>query len=345
VWGRGAWDDKGSLFAILEAVELLTAQGRTPRRTVYLAFGHDEETGPTAGQQGAHEIVERLRARGVRLASVLDEGLLISHDAMQGLDAPVALIGIAEKGYLTLTLSTEATGGHASMPSARSAIGALSAALIRVEQQQLPEQLSPAIRQMLETLAPHLRGLNRLALANLWLFWPLVERQLAATPAGRAMLHTTVALATVQAGISDHALPALAQAQINFRLLPGDSVASVMAHTREVVADPSVTVAAQGVAWEPSRLAHTGGPAYQAIEQAVREVFPEALVAPGLMIGATDSRHYLEIADEVYRFTPVHASKEDLPRFHGANERVAVSNLVDMIRFHHRLLELLAFAG
>lgn len=338
IWGRGSWDDKGNLMAMLEAAESLVTQGYQPEHTIYLAFGHDEETGATAGEQGAREIARLLTTRGVHLSSVLDEGLLITHDAMKGLGAPVALIGIAEKGYLTLTLTTQAEPGHSSMPSKHSAIGTLSEAVVKVRNDGFAPKLTTTVREMLETLAPNFSGLNHLALSNLWLFEPFVTRQLAQTPAADAMLHTTAALVSFNAGNKDSTLPGLAQANINFRVLPGDTVEDVIEHTRHAIADSSVALTPVEPSWTGSVVSTTDSLAYRQIRHAIESIFPETLVAPGLMVGFSDSRHFIPIADNVYRFTPVHASPTDTARFHGTNERVSCENYADMIRFYARLL-------
>jgi carboxypeptidase PM20D1 len=336
LWGRGTWDDKGNLLAILEAVERLAAQGRQPRRTLYLGFGHDEEIG---GAEGAQAIAALLRARGVHLQFVLDEGLLVTEGIVPGIAAPVALIGTAEKGYLTMRVRAEATPGHASMPPARSAIGALSRALVRLEQAPAPPQFSGATRAMFETLAPELDPVKRVLFSNLWLFGPLVRHELDGQPSGRAMLRTTTALTVVHAGDKDNVLPGRAEALVNFRLLPGDTVAQVLERSRLAIDDPAITLEATAQAWEPSAVSASDGPAFTELAQTIREVFPGALVAPGLMIGATDSRRYADLAEAVYRFTPVRARSEDLARFHGTNERLALANYGEMIRFYERLIE------
>jgi len=338
VWGRGAWDDKGSLLAIMEAAEQLVSGGFRPRGTVYFAFGHDEETGTAGGQQGAKEIAALLQSRGVHLAFVLDEGLLVSHGSIKGLEAPVALIGVAEKGYLTLALSTEAEPGHSSMPPDRTAIGALTTAVSRLEKHPMPTRMHPVVREMLETLAPESSGANGLFLSNLWLFEPFVRRQLEASPAARAMLRTTTALTVLRAGEKESALPGYAEARANFRLVPGDASHDVIEHARHVIADESIAIAPAGLSWEASPVSRTDGAAFATIRQAIRDVFPDAVVAPGLMVGFTDAHHFVDAADDVYRFTPVRARQEDLARFHGTDERVSLTNYEEMIRFYHRLL-------
>ena len=335
VWGRGAWDDKANLFAIFEAVETLATAGFRPRQTVYIAAGHDEEIG---GQQGAKAIAELLKSRGVQLEFVLDEGLLITEGVLKGLDRPLALIGTAEKGYLTLALGAKAVPGHSSMPPPHTAIGMLSAALARLEDRQMPAAIRGVAAETFDTLAPEMGGLNRVLLSNLWLFGPVVKSQLEKGASTNAMLRTTTALTVVQAGNKENVLPALAEAKVNFRILPGDSIEGVMAHAKATVANEAVAVARSGHPNEPTAISPSSAPSFKLINRTIRELFPGTVVAPGLMIAATDSRHMAPLADAVYRFSPVRARSEDLPRFHGTNERIAVSNLAELIRFYHRLL-------
>ena len=148
IWGRGSWDDKGNLFAIMEAVEKLIKDGFTPHQTIYLAFGHDEEV---SGLQGAKMIASLMRSRGITLDYVLDEGLLITEGILKGLDQSAALIGVAEKGYVTIQLSLDATPGHSSIPPQKTAIGMMSVALARLEDQQFPAQIQGVALALFET--------------------------------------------------------------------------------------------------------------------------------------------------------------------------------------------------
>jgi carboxypeptidase PM20D1 len=335
VWGRGAWDDKANLVASLDAVEHLLAEGYRPRRTVYIASGEDEELG---GTQGARRIAELLRERGVRLEYLIDEGLIITQGVFPHLDPPLALIGIAEKGYVSVTLHLKATPGHASMPPARTPIGIMSAALARLEEEPMPASIGGAVRDMMQVVGPETNGIDRIALANLWLFEPIIVSRLQSQPSTNAMLRTTAAPTMFHAGNKENVLPSDVEATVNFRVLPGDSIEGVLEHVRRTIAEERIRVATTPVRSEPSRTSLTDGPAYAAIERSVRQVFPDAVVAPGLMIGATDARHFADIADNVYRFSPMRAKPEDLVRFHGTNERISVSNLVDMIRFYRQLI-------
>jgi carboxypeptidase PM20D1 len=338
VWGRGAWDDKGNLMSIMEAVELRAAAGFQPRQTIYLAFGQDEELG---GERGAKEIARLLKERGIRLRFVLDEGMLITEGAIKGLDKPAALVGVAEKGVLTVQLVATATPGHSSMPpvvAGTSAIGMLSEALARLEKEQMPAGISGVAREMFETLAPEMNGLNRVLLSNLWLFRPLVESQLEKMPSANASLRTTTALTVVNAGQAENVLPGRATALVNFRLLPGDTSDAVVDHVVRTIANPAIHVERMTPFAEASRVAATDAPGYRAIARSVSELHPDVVVAPALMIGATDSRHFDGVAANVYKFSPVRARPEDLKRFHGTNERISTANYVEMIQFYHQLI-------
>jgi carboxypeptidase PM20D1 len=337
IWGRGAWDDKGNLFAQMEAVEMLLASGFKPRQTIYLSFGADEEVG---GLRGAVEVAKLLQSRGVKLDYVLDEGLLVTEGLLPGVAKPVALIGIAEKGYLSVVLRATAGPGHSSMPPPKgtSAIAMMSAALRRIEDEQLPASIRGVAKEMFATLAPEMSGFGRVALTNLWLFGPLVQAQLEKGASTNAMLRTTTALTMMQAGNKDNVLPGVAEATINFRLLPGDSKASVMEHVKAKAGSDRFELIALPSSAEPSPVSPTQSASYQLINRTVREVFPGTLVAPGLMIAGTDSRHFQALSDHIYRFSPVRAKPEDLSRFHGTNERMSVANYGELIRFYHQLL-------
>ena len=342
VWGRGTLDDKSNLVTELEAVERLLAEGFKPRRTVYLAFGHDEEVG---GEAGAEGIVKLLRQRGVRLEYALDEGLVVTEGVLPGLAKPLALIGLAEKGSVSVQLTAIAPPGHSSMPPPQpgaTAIGMLSAALERLDRHPMPGGIQGAAAAMFDAIAPELPFAQRLAMSNLWLLRPVVERTLSKGNATNAMMRTTTAMTILSAGNKENVLPGRAEAVVNFRILPGDSSQQVIEHVRRVIADERIEVNALAGSFEPSRLNSPDAASFRTIERAVREVFPDALVAPGLMLAASDSRHFDAVADATYRFMPIRFKPEDLARPHGTDERIAVDQLPDMVRFYHRLLQLSA---
>lgn len=337
VWGRGAIDDKASVLAILEAAEALLARGFRPERTILLAFGHDEEIG---GRSGAARIAEVLQSRGIRPELVLDEGGLVAEGIVASLRRPVAFVGIAEKGYLNLELSVEAEGGHSSRPPSETAIGILARAIRRLEETPFPPRISGPTAKTLEFLGPEMPWANRLALANLWLFGPAVRRALASEPSTNATIRTTLAATIFQAGVKANVLPRKARAVVNLRILPGDTVEGVTAAVERRISDPRVRVTPLGEDIdEPSPVSSPDTPVFGALQRTIAEIFPEAVVAPYLTIGATDSRHYARLSPNVFRFLPLRLRREDLVRIHGRDERIAIANYVEMIRFYGRLIE------
>lgn len=335
VWGRGTMDDKASVVGILEAVEHLLRQSFAPARTVYLAFGHDEEIG---GHNGAAKIAALLQSRGVRLEFVLDEGLNIVDGIIPGIAAPVALIGIAEKGYLSLRLTVKTPGGHSSVPPADTAIGILSRALQRLESRPFPARLTGPTRMMLEYLGPEMSWSNRFALANLWLFDPLVRKRLAASPLTNAAIRTTLAPTLFSAGVTDNVLPTSATAVVNLRLLPGDTVASAIAHVRAVIDDPRVQVTALPMQMEPSAAADVESADFKLLQKTIRQTIPETIVAPALLVAATDSRHYAGLSENIFRFFPITLRPEDAQRYHGIDERISIADYKRCIRFYAQLI-------
>ena len=337
VWGRGALDDKGSLVGILEAVDHLVAAGTKPRRTVYLAFGYDEEVG---GRRGAARIADLLASRNVHPELVLDEGGALANGLVAGISAPVALIGIAEKGYVTVGLTAQAEGGHSSMPPDETAVGILAAAITRLEHQQMPRAIRGPTAAMFDFLGPEMPFGPRLVMANRWLLGGILARKFGATPQGNAMLRTTTAPTVLQAGVKENDLPSSARALVNFRILPGDSVGSVVEHVRRAVHDARISVEPlQETMSNPSGVTSVDAEPFQLLARTIRQVVPEAVVTPWLVVGATDSRHYARLTPNVLRFVGAAIGKDDLRRVHGTDERVGVQAYAVAVRMYLQLLK------
>ncbi len=335
IWGRGTMDDKVSVLAILEAAEMLLARGFQPQRTVYFAFGHDEEV---SGRKGAAAIAAHLESLGVRPELILDEGGVIAEGMAEGIEQPIALVGTAEKGYVSVELAAVSEGGHSSMPPTHGAIGKVAAAIAKLENNPMPARIDGATRRSFEYLAPEMPFGPRLVLANLWLFDPLAKRQFGADPAGNARIRTTVAATVFHSGIKENVLPHQASAVVNFRILPGDSIADVLRHVRQTVG-PDVQSRPTGVEKsEPSAESDTGAPAFGLIQRTLAQVFPGILVAPNLLSGGTDTKHFARLSPNVYRFLPVRVKAEDLGRFHGTNERLGLENYAEVVKFYAQLL-------
>jgi carboxypeptidase PM20D1 len=336
VWGRGAIDDKGALYAILEAVELLLSEGFQPDRSFYLFFGHDEEQG---GSDGAAPAAELLASRGVELAFVLDEGGFVVDRVMPGATSPIALVGIAEKGSVTYTLSVEQPGGHSSMPPRHSSIGILAEAVTRLEANPMPGGIDDLTGEFLVSIAPELPFPARATLANLWLFRPLVEAVMASSPPLDAMQRSTTAVTMVSGGVKSNVLPSRAEVTVNFRIRPGDTADDIRSHIERTVDDERIQITRGDWSRQASPASPTGAPTFEWLRARIGESFPGVPVVPYTVIGGTDSRHFYPLTPNVYRFGPFQFDSGASALVHGTDERIAVSQLRTAIDFYARLIE------
>ena len=335
IWGRGALDDKVGVLAILEAAERLLEQGFQPAVTHYFLFGHDEENG---GDAGAGKISEYLESLGVKAQYLLDEGGAIVENTVPFFERPVALIGIAEKGYVSLRLTVRAAGGHSSTPPSQSAIGILAAAIEKVEAAPLPSRISEPLRHFMRYTAPEMNFMYRMLLSNMWLFGPAITSQMAMEPASNANIRTTTAVTLISGGVKENVLPSESSAVVNFRILPGDEVDDIIEHVEGVVDDERVEITLYGDSTEPSITSPADGPEFEGLQRAVARIYPDAITAPYLTIGGTDARHYGNLTKKRYRFLPVQLDKEDLKRIHGTSERIPVMAYSKAIQFFELLL-------
>ncbi len=335
IWGRGTMDCKGLLIAILEAVESLLADGYKPERTVILAFGEDEELG---GGNGATRIAELFESRGTNPELVVDEGGALVDLGIPLFKRPVAAIGIAEKGYLTLELEAQAEGGHSSMPPRHTAIGLLARAITRLERHQFPPTVGEIPRMTLDRLVPELPLYLRIALGNARITGVLMKVASRWLAPLSAMLRTTTAATMIHGGTKDNVLPQEARATINLRLLPGETYESALLRTRKVVDDRRISVRISGLAENPTRTSDLDQPGFRILERTIGDIFPEAVILPYLVVGMTDSRHYGHVSNSVFRFSPIRggAEEKDLP--HGTDERIRLDNFREFIEFYTRLI-------
>ncbi|MFJ2507711.1 M20/M25/M40 family metallo-hydrolase [Arthrobacter citreus] len=335
IHGRGALDDKGSLAAILEAVETLLEEGFTPSRTVWLSFGDNEETaGDTAARAAA-----LLQERGVRPWLVLDEGGAVASQAFPFVTSPVAVIGVSEKGIVDVELSVEDPGGHASTPSRLGAAARLARAVVRLDRRPFPAALHPVTIEMLGRLAAGASPLPAALFARAGsLRLPLTRIFGALGGEPNALTRTTVALTQLSGSKASNVLPTRATANANVRIAPGESIESVLRRMRRTVRDRKVSLrVVEGS--EPSPVSSTSNVQFAALEAAIREVFPDAIPAPYIMLGGTDSRRYTAISDAVYRFAPFRMDKAARASIHADNEKLPIHTFGEGITFYRRLLQ------
>jgi carboxypeptidase PM20D1 len=335
VWGRGALDMKHHLVCLMEAVEFLIRSGFSPKRTIYLAFGHDEEI---YGMDGALKIAQQLEKQGIHLGAVLDEGGSINAGILNEAASPLAVVCTGEKGFLTLDLKAVGKPGHSSAPPPQTAIAIIARAVALLADYPLPADLTTFL-PLLDKLAVQLPLTWQVMIANPRLFKHALIRQLEKDRLLNAQIRTTGAATIIHGGVKDNILPSESHAKVNFRIHPGDTVEKVVKHVKKVIADPRVEVEfGHENGWGPTRNSPVDHPAYFTLELAIRQVFDNIPVAPSVFRGATDARHYERICQHIYRFTPLFSTAEDASRVHGINERVRIDDLEKMVSFFIRLV-------
>ncbi|XP_041801852.1 N-fatty-acyl-amino acid synthase/hydrolase PM20D1.2 [Chelmon rostratus] len=338
IYGRGTLDDKGPLMGILQALEYLLIKGYAPRRGFYIGLGHDEEV---SGYNGAMNIMRVLKQRGVKLSFILDEGLAILDGFIGGLHVPAALIGISEKGLATVKLSVSTVPGHASMPPSETSIGILAAAVKRLEENPMPRLFGHGPeRGIFEHLAHKFTFPLKFVMSNLWLFSPLLERVLERSPDTNTFVRTTTAITMFNAGVKVNVIPSLAEAYVNLRIHTGQSLQEVLDLVQSTVGDQRVKLElVDGFDPLPVSSSDEKSFGFQIIKKTVLEIFPTVTVAPGICVGNTDSRHFKDLTNDIYRFAPKWLKQGDAQRFHGLNERISKKNYEELVVFFFSLIQ------
>ena len=335
LWGRGAIDTKGTLNAILCAAESLIKDGFIPKRDIYFAFGGDEEINGT----GAKTIAELLKKRGVEPGMVLDEGGAVVENVFPGVKERCALIGIAEKGMLNIEYSVKSCGGHSSSPQKNTPVERLSRACVRMSKRPFKFKLTEPARKMLDTLARNSAFVYKLIFANLWLFAPVLN-VITKNNGGElnAILRTTSAFTMMRGSEGMNVIPPVATMVSNHRILPGESVEQVKAQIEKKVNDKEVHIRTIG-GMNPSNVSTTECEAWDRIKSAALNTWQGVIVSPYLMFACSDSRHYSEFSDKVYRFSPLVLTKEERETIHGNNERISISQIRESVEFYIRLIK------
>jgi carboxypeptidase PM20D1 len=335
VYGRGALDDKGPLIVVLEAVENLLADGFVPARDVYLSFGGNEETYGRA----AEEIARVLRERGIVPWLVVDEGGAVVDAPLPFVPGRAAMIGVGEKGVMTLTLTARGEGGHASAPPALTAVRRVARAVDRLGPATFHPRPSTAIARMLTRLAERTPGPARHLLRALGAA-PWLTGQVFALLGGEpaALVRTTVAPTMQSGGTAANVLPSQASATVNLRIALGETTQQTVLRVRRRIRDPRVTVTVIEAS-APSPESAVDNEQFALLADALAVSHPGVPAVPYVMMAATDSRHFHRFSPAVYRFAPLDMSNEQRASIHGVDENVEIAALERGERFHRALLE------
>jgi carboxypeptidase PM20D1 len=308
----------------------------SPQRTVYLSFGHDEEIG---GRRGAGKVTEFLLSEGVELEWTLDEGSFLLQDIIPGINKPVAVINVAEKGSLTIQVIGKAEGGHSSMPSAKSSVGYLAEALLKLENNPIPGKLEGISLGLFDEVSRQMPFQYKILFANLWLFEPLINNFLSDSPTMNAVIRTTTAPTMLSASNRLNVLASEAVGTVNFRLHPRDNPEKIVNFVKDLISNENIEVKNLSAGTLASSVSDWETAGYRAISNSVREVYGDIIVAPGLMVGGSDSKHYAKAAKNSYRFNPFPLSANELSGLHGIDERIKKDDFLNGIRSYIKIIQ------
>ena len=336
VWGRGTMDIKLQIITLLESCELLISEGFQPERTLYFAFGHDEETD---GRNGARKILDSFIEKNIRFEFVMDEGGCINTGSFPGVKRPVAYMGVGELGYLNVRVDIKGRGGHASTPPANSSLGLAAKAICSLERKKMKVKLVSPVRHMIESLARYMGFGWRIILANLWLFKYLfiwIFKKPGTT--GEALLRTTIAPTMAEGSMEPNVLPQVSNFTVNCRILQTDSSGDVIRH---------IARACKGIEHTSTILRHEEPSAISSWENdffikaagAVKGISSEIAIVPYLMVAGTDSIKFQDITKDTIRFTPYTIDTSDMKRIHGTNERISLENIGQCVGYYLALLK------
>ena len=334
LWGRGTLDTKVTFNGILSAANSLIGQGFRPEKDIYFAFSGGEEI----NGQGAPNIVAYFTEHGIHPAIVVDEGGAVVENVFPGVKQPCGLIGIAEKGMLNAQYRTLSAGGHASAPKPHTPVGVLAAACKRVEDHPFKAHIDGPAAQMFDTLGRYSTPLYRMIFANMWCFGWIID--LLGKKSGgemNALVRTTVAFTQMEGSSARNVIPPEAKMVSNIRLNPADSVASALAYLEKTVNDPAVEITSLE-SFEPSPVSETGCDAWEKVAAAVANTWPGCIVSPYLMVQCSDSRHYRDLSNHVYRFSAMDLTAEERSTIHGNNERIRLETAAKAVEFYIRLM-------
>jgi len=333
IWGRGAMDMKNHLICVMEAVETLLEEGFTPERDVYLCFGDNEEI---LGHDlsGARYLRMALEARGVtKLESTLDEGGAMLPVNVKGiLDSVLAGVGVAEKGHCDIEVSVNAKGGHASQPPNHTALGELAKVIQRLEKHQFKAKMTPLMRNIIDSAGRKLPYWLRIVVVNHRLLSPVLLALMKKIPPAACMVRTTTAVTQATGSPAPNVLPQKASIVVNMRMMPGTTTADLVAHVKKVARNKNVEVKVLQTN-EASKYSSTDSKSFEAIRRMVYNFYPQAILAPFLVMGGTDTIKYDTMSEHCYRFSPFLAPVSLLLCTHATDERLPVAAVGEGVRF------------
>ncbi len=338
IWGRGAMDMKNHLIAVMESVEQLIKDGYTPKRTVYICLGHNEEV-VAAPDNGAKQIAEFLKEQGVHLEAVLDEGGAILPVNVDGvISCNLAGVGVAEKGSVNYEISVNSKGGHSSQPPKHTALGHLAGVIKDIENHQFKATMPDFVYELFTNIGKRCTYPARLLTCNIWLLKPIILKIMTKIPPAASLIRTCTAVTMASGSPQFNVLPQKASITVNFRTMPGVTIPDVEDHIRKSVRNKDIDVKFL-VGKEASKVSPTDSRAFNTIKELCESADSKNLVAPFLVMGGTDAYNYEPVCENIYRFAPFVVDTKLLLCTHGTNERLPLSAVPNAIKFFKRYIK------
>ncbi|MCB1177343.1 MAG: M20/M25/M40 family metallo-hydrolase, partial [Leptospiraceae bacterium] len=336
IHGRGTLDMKNMVHGVLEACDYFIEKDQPLDRGIYIALGHDEEVG---GREGAVRIAQYFSSKEINFEAIFDEGGIVTKKgSIKGIDSDIALIGVAEKGFLSAKIKVKGKGGHSSIPPLESAMGNAAKILVDLENNQLPSRLTPTIQDFLKNIGGVMPFPTKIAIANQWLLKPILLKKLSSNPSTNAITRTTTALTMMKGSDGTNIIAPEVEIVVNFRILPGETVEDIRNHIKNATKDYDVEIEEVSNTRGASMVSPSDSPSYRSLEKVVRQLYPEAIITPYITVGGTDAFKYEKLSSNIFRFNPVLLDTEDRATIHNYNESISIENYRRTIEYYKLLI-------
>lgn len=337
IYGRGTLDMKCMLFSLMEGADKLINEGFQPERDIYFAFGHDEEV---SGRQGALKIADYFKDKGLSFDAVYDEGGIVAApgSAMESIRIPLGLVGIGEKGFLTLRLKVKGMGGHSSMPPAKGSLDYAAEIICKLNSNQLKARIISPIASFLDNIGGEMDFASRMAIANQWLLKNILLNTFEKSPASNALVRTTTAATMIKASDAPNVLSSVTEVTVNFRILPGESVQEIIEHVKRQCKGYDVEYEVIS-AREPSNISPINTRGFEMIKEKASKLYPNAIISSYITIGGTDAYKYEIVSDNVYRFIPIELNSHEQRTIHNENEHISIVNYGRLLWYFEELMK------
>jgi len=336
-YGRGTIDDKAMAAIFLDTLVRYRAEGFIPARDIILALTTDEET-PADGDNGVAWLLANHRDR-IDAEFALNEG---GGGLLKAGKPYLVSVQTSEKQFANFSLSVRNPGGHSSLPSPDNAIYRLAAGLTKLAAFRFPVHLNDTTRANFQRMALLEEGQTARDMKAVTKPKPdpAAVARLSAVPRYNALLRTTCVATRLDGGHADNALPQLAHALVNCRILPGERAEDILAALKRVVADDQIAVT-QEFLDAASPATSPQGAVMAHIERLTEEMWPGTPVLPAMSTGATDARFLRGAGIATYGTSGVFLEMGE-NRAHGKDERVPVKSLWAARDYLYRLVKMLA---